>query len=234
MIETITRAEQVELSNYIENIKRMKSLSDKLDEKYYDEKVATYALNAHIDASNVIEEVTDIIENNFDLFFDCKKLHPMDCDKGTHHFDGLVSDTLKFYVKGFIIHLCIQSRAIKEAYLGEGLNPHFSVARWGVHVAHIVPYKEEGERSIGSDLIYVHSAFSDPLITIDEGDKHTALEWARFKEMADNTRLCSARLLKHLKDFLNEKYEKIKKDVEKKEVAMDKNLKCPVYQKVSR
>lgn len=49
MIETITRAEQVELSNYIENIKRMKSLSDNLDEKYYDEKVATYALNAHID-----------------------------------------------------------------------------------------------------------------------------------------------------------------------------------------
>lgn len=233
MIETITRAEQVELSNYIENIKRMKSLSDKLDEKYYDEKVATYALNAHIDASNVIEEVTDIIENNFDLFFDCKRLKPWN-DVNSHHFDGVVQDTLKFYVKGFIIHLCIQSRAIEKAYWTENSDVAFSVARWGVHVAHIVPYAEKGEQSIGSDLIYVHSAFSDPLITIDEGDKHTALEWARFKEMADNTRLCSARLLKHLKDFLNEKYEKIKKDVEKKEVALDKNLKCPVYEKVSR
>lgn len=233
MIETITRAEQVELSNYIDNIKRMKSLSDKLDEKYYDEKIANYALNAHIDASNVIEEVTDIIENNFDLFFDCKRLRPI-ATISAHHFDGLVQDTLKFYVKGFVIDLCIQSRAIKEAYWTDNHDIAFSVARWGVHVTHITPYKENGELSIGSDLIYYHSAFSDPLIAIDEEDEHTATEWARFKTMADNTRLCSARLLKHLKDFLDEKYEKIKKDVEKKEVALDKNLKCPTYEKVSR
>lgn len=228
MNDKMTQTEETEIKNYLENIKSMRFLADKLNEKYFDERVSKYVINAMIDARNVIESLTEFISNNLDLFFDIKKLKPSESFSPTK-FKEYPSNTFSFWVDGLMIDLRIQSRAVEQVVID--FRPSFSVARWGVEVVGIRPYNKKGEWSIGTDLVYTYSSLKDEFIDVE--GKHSVTEWNRYKEMADNTRRNSERVIAHFKEYLKEKYEKFKQLAEEREKMLHKNLKCPAYQKVS-
>lgn len=228
MNDKMTQTEETEIKNYLENIKSMRFLADKLNEKYFDERVSKYVINAMIDARNVIESLTEFISNNLDLFFDIKKLKPFE-PFNPAKFKEYPRHTLSFWVDGLMIDLRIQSRAVEQVVLD--IYSYFSVARWGIEVVGIRPYNKKGERSIGTDLVYEYSSFKDEFIDVE--GKHSVTEWNRYKEMADNTRYNSERVIAHFKEYLKEKYEKFKQLADEREKMLHKNLQCPAYQKVS-
>ena len=228
MNDKMTQTEETEIKNYLENIKSMRFLADKLNEKYFDERVSKYVINAMIDARNVIESLTEFISNNLDLFFDIKKLKPFE-PFNPGKFKDYPRHTLSFWVDGLMIDLRIQSRAVEQVVLD--IYSYFSVARWGIEVVGIRPYNKKGERSIGTDLVYEYSSFKDEFIDVE--GKHSVTEWNRYKEMADNTRYNSERVIAHFKEYLKEKYDKFKQLADEREKMLHKNLQCPAYQKVS-
>ena len=228
MNDKMTRTEETEIKNYLENIKSMRFLADQLNEKYFDERVSKYVINAMIDARNVIESLTEFISNNLDLFFDIKKLKPFE-PFNPDKFKDYPRHTLSFWVDGLMIDLRIQSRAVEQVVLD--IYSYFSVARWGIEVVGIRPYNKKGERSIGTDLVYEYSSFKDEFIDVE--GKHSVTEWNRYKEMADNTRYNSERVIAHFKEYLKEKYDKFKQLADEREKMLHKNLQCPAYQKVS-
>lgn len=228
MNDKMTRTEETDIKNYLENIKGMRFLADQLNEKYFDERVSKYVINAMIDARNVIESLTEFISNNLDLFFDIKKLKPFE-PFNPDKFKDYPRHTLSFWVDGLMIDLRIQSRAVEQVVLD--IYSYFSVARWGIEVVGIRPYNKKGERSIGTDLVYEYSSFKDEFIDVE--GKHSVTEWNRYKEMADNTRYNSERVIAHFKEYLKEKYDKFKQLADEREKMLHKNLQCPAYQKVS-
>lgn len=228
MNDKMTRTEETDIKNYLENIKSMRFLADQLNEKYFDERVSKYVINAMIDARNVIESLTEFISNNLDLFFDIKKLKPFE-PFNPDKFKDYPRHTLSFWVDGLMIDLRIQSRAVEQVVLD--IYSYFSVARWGIEVVGIRPYNKKGERSIGTDLVYEYSSFKDEFIDVE--GKHSVTEWNRYKEMADNTRYNSERVIAHFKEYLKEKYDKFKQLADEREKMLHKNLQCPEYQKVS-
>ena len=228
MNDKMTRTEETDIKNYLENIKSMRFLADQLNEKYFDERVSKYVINAMCDARNVIESLTEFISNNLDLFFDIKKLKPFE-PFNPDKFKDYPSHTLSFWVDGLMIDLRIQSRAVEQVVLD--IYSYFSVARWGIEVVGIRPYNKKGERSIGTDLVYEYSSFKDEFIDVE--GKHSVTEWNRYKEMADNTRYNSERVIAHFKEYLKEKYDKFKQLADEREKMLHKNLQCPAYQKVS-
>lgn len=227
MNDKMTRTEEAEIKNYLENIKSMRFLADQLNEKYFDERVSKYVINAMVDARNVIESLTEFISNNLDLFFDIKKLKPFE-PFNPDKFKDYPRHTLSFWVDGLMIDLRIQSRAVEQVVLD--IYSYFSVARWGVEVVGIRPYNKKGERSIGTDLVYEYSSFKDEFIDVE--GKHSVTEWNRYKEMADNTRYNSERVIAHFKEYLKEKYEKFKQLADEREKMLHKNRTCPQYNKV--
>ena len=228
MNDKMTLAEETEIKNYLENIKSMRVLADKLNEKYFDERVSKYVINAMIDARTVIESLTEFISNNLDLFFDIKKLKPFE-SFNPGKFKDYPHHTLSFWVEGLTIDLRIQSRAVEQVVYD--FRTSFSVARWGIEVVGIRPYEKKCEHSIGSDLVYSYSSLKDEFIDVE--GKHSVTEWNRYKEMADNTRYKSERVIAHFKEYLKEKYEKFKQLADEREKMLHNNLQCPAYQKVS-
>lgn len=228
MNDKMTRTEETDIKNYLENIKSMRFLADQLNEKYFDERVSKYVIGAMIDARNVIEMLTGFISDNLDLFFDIKKLKPFE-PFNPGKFKDYPRHTLSFWVDGLMIDLRIQSRAVEQVVLD--FRSSFSVARWGIEVVGIRPYNKKGERSIGSDLVYTHSPLKDEFVDIE--GKHSVTKWNRYKEMADNTRYNSERVIAHFKEYLKEKYDKFKQLAEEREVMLHKNRTCPTYQNVS-
>ena len=228
MNDKMTQTEETEIKNYLENIKSMRFLADNLNEKYFDERISKYVINAKIDASNVIESLTEFISNNLDLFFDISKLKPFD-PFNTAKFKEYPFNTFTFWVDGLLIDLRIQSRAVEQVMFD--FHSSFSVARWGVEVVGIRPYEKKGEQSIGTDLVYSYSSLNDEFNDVE--GRHSATKWNRYKEMADNTRRKSERAIAHFKEYLEEKYEKFKQLADEREKMLHKNLQCPAYQKVS-
>ena len=126
MNDKMTQTEETEIKNYLENIKSMRFLADKLNEKYFDERVSKYVINAMIDARNVIESLTEFISNNLDLFFDIKKLKPFE-PFNPGKFKEYLRHTLSFWVDGLVIDLRIQSLAMADntRYKSERVIAHF-------------------------------------------------------------------------------------------------------------